>query len=202
MSPWEYSDDHGAILFLARWLLLECAEQSVTKGSRTGEDSVHVEGGRSSGRPPAPVPCPQNEERAFATDVSRELASLLKRECSHSATAQETRRVAELLECLDREEEARPWWEKAARMGDADARDYLEILDIEMNEEEESDRFTLFGSELIRRSPGFAVPAFQVRVRTALERTDLQLTERVHILVREIERFLADRDPMTDGRRC
>lgn len=42
--------------------------------------------------------------------------------------AQQARRAAELLELLDNYEEARTWWHRAARLGDADAIHYVRIV--------------------------------------------------------------------------
>ncbi|MFE9525152.1 hypothetical protein [Streptomyces sp. NPDC006631] len=41
------------------------------------------------------------------------------------------RRIAELMEIVRGDAEAREWWERAAEAGDSDAKDYLRVLDDE-----------------------------------------------------------------------
>lgn len=55
--------------------------------------------------------------------VERELA--LYYQCARGGNAAATRRVAELLDLLDREEEAVAWWHRATAAGDPDAVDYV-----------------------------------------------------------------------------
>ncbi|WP_329163127.1 hypothetical protein OHA63_37915 [Streptomyces anulatus] len=134
LSAWTHQpEERGAIRLLALWLLLEGSEQAFSKGSRINEGSVQAEGGQPSGWPPAP-PCLEDGDGNHRIGVVRELRNLLKKEIDDSATPQETRRVAEILELLGRDNVARSWWEKAAIKGDEDAQDYLHILDAEREE--------------------------------------------------------------------
>src|SRR5262245_36994558 len=99
MSTWGKGDGQSAIRLLAVWTLLERSEQALSRSSRTPEDSTQAEGGQLAGWPPAPAPCPDDRE---LIEAKSELVLLLARECTHKATAQETRRVAEILEYLER----------------------------------------------------------------------------------------------------
>ncbi|MBH5338812.1 hypothetical protein IHE55_30185 [Streptomyces pactum] len=205
LSAWTHQpEERGAIRLLALWLLLEGSEQAFSKGSRIGEDSVQAEGGQPSGWPPAPALCLEN------VGAVRELRILLKKEIDDSATSQETRRVAEILEFLDRDDVARSWWEKAALKGDEDARDYLRILDAEREEnlsaccgrgkEHAEESFRSFVSGFVCRSAGTRVAAD--RVDWALGEAGVDLSEATQALVREIEVFLAHLDHTTGGPRC
>lgn len=214
LSTWTHQpEERGTIRLLALWLLLEGSEHAISKSHRIGEDSVQAEGGQPTGWPPAPAPCLEylgTETRRAG--VIRELRTLLKKEVDDSATPQETRRVAEILEFLDRDSEARSWWEKAALKGDEDARDYLDILDAEREEklsacqegkereERIAEAFTVFVS-------GFACPPIDIhvvkdRVVSALGEAGVELSEGTQTLVREIEDFLAHLDHTTGGPRC
>ncbi|WP_159074375.1 hypothetical protein [Streptomyces dioscori] len=210
LSAWTHQPEgRGTIRLLALWLLLEGSEQAFSKGSRISEDPVQAEGGQPSGWPPAPALCLE-ENGNHRAGVVRELHALLKKEIDASATPQETRRVAEILEFLDRDNVARSWWERAALKGDEDARDYLHILDVESEEElsacsrratertEES--FMSFVSSFVCRSAGIRVAAD--RVDWALGEAGVGLSETTQALVREIEDFLAHLDHTTGGPRC
>ncbi|MFE7648466.1 hypothetical protein [Streptomyces phaeoluteigriseus] len=209
LSAWtHHPEERGAIRLLALWLLLEGSEQAVSKGSRIGENPVQAEGGQSSGWPPAPAPCPETPGSGnHRLGVRRELHFLLKKEIDDSATPQETRRVAEILEFLDRDDEARSWWEKAAFKGDQDALDYLHVLDAEGEEklsaccgrerEPVDEAFRSFVS-------AFACPPLLIadRLDSALGEAGVRMPEGSQNLVREIEGFLTHLDHTTGGPRC
>ncbi len=210
LSAWTHQpEERGTIRLLALWLLLEGSEQALSKGSRIGEDPVQAEGGPPAGWPPAP--CLENHGNGnHRIGAVRELRALLKKEIDDSATPRETRRVAEILEFLDRDNEARSWWEKAALKGDEDARDYLHILDIEREEglsacyghgkERTEEAFRSFVSGFVCRSAGIHVATD--RVDWALGEAGVGLSEATQALVREIEDFLAHLDHTTGGPRC
>ncbi|MEU0929070.1 hypothetical protein [Streptomyces malaysiensis] len=214
LSPWTHQpEERGTIRLLALWMLLEGSEQAVSKSPRIGEDPVQAEGGQLAGWPPAPAPClGYLGNGKHRIGVFRELWSLLKREVDDSATPQETRRVAELLEFLDRDSEARCWWERAALKGDEDAQDYLAVLDAEREEklsacqegtereERTAEAFTLFVSSFACRSTDTRVAAD--RVDSALGEAGVELSKGTQTLVREIEGFLAHLDRTTGGPRC
>ncbi|HEY8983290.1 MAG TPA: hypothetical protein VIU15_27390 [Streptomyces sp.] len=208
------SDTQDAIRLLALRFLVEGAERALTRGLRTGEESVQAEGGRPSGRPPAPVPCLEDLfGQYFVPEIHGELVALLAKDYRRSATPQETRRTAELLEFMDREKEARPWWEKAARRGDRDAQDYVEILNAEEIEvewvkvssphSELGDMFTPVIFPLSSHASEFK------RLLSGASSCSIwhigslppQLPGLEHQLVRDIEEFLAGLGPITDGRR-
>ncbi|WP_328565103.1 hypothetical protein [Streptomyces coelicoflavus] len=208
LSAWtHHPEERGAIRLLALWLLLEGSEQAVSKGSRIGENPVQAEGGQPSGWPPAPGPCPESFGIGnHRLGVCRELHSLLKKEIDDSATPQETRRVAEILEFLDRDDEARRWWKKAALKGDQDALDYLHVLDVENEEnlsacslggEQADEAFRSFVS-------AFACPSLLIadRLDSALGEAGVRMPEGSQNLVREIEDFLTHLDHTTGGPRC
>lgn len=46
----------------------------------------------------------------------------------HAPTPAQLRRIAELTESLFDADAARPWWKRAAKAGDEDAADYLDVL--------------------------------------------------------------------------
>ena len=209
--PPHQPEDRGTIRLLALWLLLEGSEQALSKGSRIGENPVQAEGGQPAGWPPAPAPC--LEHRGIGNQrigVVRELRALLMKEIDDSATPQETRRVAEILELLDRDNEARSWWEKAALKGDEDARDYLHILDAEKEEqlserygqgkERTEEAFRSFVSGFVCQSAGIQIATD--RVDSALGEAGVGLPEATHALVREIENFLTHLDHTSGGPRC
>ncbi|MFI6608019.1 hypothetical protein [Streptomyces sp. NBC_00212] len=212
LSAWTHQpEERGTIRLLALWLLLEGSEQAFSKGSRISEDPVQAEGGQPSGWPPAPAPCLEDHRNGtHRIGAVRELHALLKKEIDDSATPQETRRVAEILELLDRDNVARSWWERAALKGDEDARDYLHILDVESEEElstccgHEKERaeeaFRSFVSGFVCRSAGIRVATD--RVDSALGEAGVGLSEATQALVREIEDFLAHLDHTTGGPRC
>ncbi|WP_143079203.1 hypothetical protein [Streptomyces monashensis] len=212
LSAWtRQPEERGTIRLLALWLLLEGSEQAFSKGSRIGEDPVQAEGGQPAGWPPAPAPCLEDHGNGnHRIGVVRELRTLLKKEVDDSATPQETRRVAEILEFLDRDNVARSWWERAALKGDEDARDYLHILDAESEEElsaccghgkeHTEEAFRSFVSGFACRSAGIRVAAD--RVDWALGEAGVGLSEATQALVREIEDFLAHLDHTTGGPRC
>jgi len=207
MSIWHDTDEHSAIRLLAVWLLLERSEQALSKSLRTPADSAQAEGGQPVGWPPAPAPCPDAPEH---TDAKRELVLLLARECEQKATPQETRRIAELLEYLDRDEEALTWWQWAAERGDEDARDYLELLQSEAQErghtvtglsassphpEEDTAQFFRKASGMTASSHTFAAVQLALHAATGPEtNADAQR------LVQEIEDYLQHPDRMTDER--
>jgi len=212
LSAWTHQpEERGTIRLLALWLLLEGSEQAFSKGSRISEDSVQAEGGQPSGWPPAPAPSLEdNGDGNHRIGVVRELRNLLKKEIDDSATPQETRRVAEILEFLDRDNEARSWWERAALKGDEDARDYLHVLDAEgiqelsarsgRGKEHTEESFSVFVSSFVCRSAGIRVAAD--RVDWALGQAGVGLPKATQALVREIEDFLAHLDHTTGGPRC
>ncbi|WP_259454423.1 hypothetical protein [Streptomyces ginkgonis] len=206
MIPCGDSDEHVVIRRLAVWVLLERSEQALSKGPRTLENSV--EGGRLSGRPPAPAPCPAelegDQQRAEAID---ELSFLLRRELNKKTTPEETRRIAETLEYLDMDEDSLPWWEMAARRGDKDARDYLEVLLSESRAVDEGSKGSLYR---YLQEP-LAIPALgslkperdwiaALNIALDISGTLVQSSE-ARELVREIEEYLAHPDRVTD-RRC
>ncbi|MDW4910695.1 hypothetical protein RB628_36580 [Streptomyces sp. ADMS] len=212
LSAWTHQpEERGTIRLLALWLLLEGSEQVLSKGSRIAEDPVQAEGGQPAGWPPAPAPCLEdNGNGNHRIGAARELRALLKKEIDDSATPQETRRVAEILEFLDRDNEARSWWEKAALKGDEDARDYLHVLDAERvqelsacsgrEKEHTEEAFSVFVSSFVCRAAGIRVSAD--RVDWALGKAGIGLSEATQALVREIEDFLAHLDHTTGGPRC
>ncbi|WP_159103620.1 hypothetical protein [Streptomyces sp. CS149] len=211
LSAWtQQPEERGAIRLLALWLLLEGSEQAFSKGSRIGEDSVQAEGGQPSGWPPAPAPCLEIVDGNHRIGAVRELRTLLKKEVDDSATPQETRRVAEILEFLNRDDVARSWWEKAALKGDEDAQDYLHILDAEREgklsaccgceKEHAEESFQSFVSDFVCRSAGARVAVD--RVHWALGEAGVDLSEATQALVREIEDFLAHLDHTSGGPRC
>jgi hypothetical protein len=207
MSTWDKEHEQSAIRLLAVWALLERSEQALSKGVRTPEESEQAEGGQLAGWPPAPAPCLDDREQI---EAKGELVLLLARECAQKATAQETRRIAELLEYLDRDEEALRWWLWAAERGDEDARDYLEMLRAERQEQEKSAVGPLTSSELDKSSALYVwkssgassgsrtFAAVQLALSAA---ANLELSEDAKQLVREIEEYLRHPDRMTDGRR-
>ncbi|MFE1518279.1 hypothetical protein ACFW9I_15835 [[Kitasatospora] papulosa] len=209
MNFWDEVDEQGAIRLLAAWVLLERSEQALSKSSRTPEDSVQAEGGQLAGWPPAPaLPCPETPEQ---TEAKCDLVLLLARECEQKTTAQETRRIAELLEYLDCPGDAFSWWKLAARRGDEDARDYVEILHADAQEKErtptglsassgrDEESASLFVSRACSMSPGS--DAFAA-VRLALNAASSKgVSEEAKKLVRDIESYMRHPDRMTDGRR-
>ncbi|MFE1030238.1 hypothetical protein ACFW5I_38005 [Streptomyces sp. NPDC058818] len=138
----------------------------------------------------------------------------MKKEIHDSATPRQTRRIAEILELLDRETMALEWWVRAARRGDKDAQDYLEILHAESEEDlpacrEWTEReyeyftarsFTSLVSDLA--CPSIDPRATTDQVEPEPGETGLDLAEGTQALVREIESFLAHLDHTTDGPRC
>jgi len=76
-------------------------------------------------RGPASRPAAE-QPGAFDTWPQDELAVCIK--LGTEGDAQQARRAAELLELLDDYKEARTWWHRAARFGDADAIDYVRIV--------------------------------------------------------------------------
>ncbi|MFF8572736.1 hypothetical protein ACF07F_25020 [Streptomyces sp. NPDC015237] len=207
------SEEHGPIRLLALWLLLEASEQAVSKGPRIGENPVQAEGGQPAGWPPAPAPCPNPDaEGHHRTQAIRELCTLMKREIHDSATPQQTRRIAEILEFLDRETMALDWWVRAARRGDEDAQDYLEILHAESEENlpacrEWKEREYFTSRSLTSLVSDLACPSIDPRAATEQVEpepgeTGLDLSEGTQSLVREVESFLAHLDHTTDGPRC
>ncbi|MEU2481924.1 hypothetical protein ABZ571_30130 [Streptomyces sp. NPDC013130] len=211
LSAWTHQpEERGAIRLLALWLLLEGSEQAVSRSSRIAEDSVQAEGGQPSGWPPAPAPCLEIVDGNHRIGVFPELRTLLKKEIDDSATPQEARRVAEILEFLNRDDVARCWWEKAALKGDEDARDYLHILDAEREEklsaccgcekEHAEESLQSFVSDFVCRSAGARVAVD--RVHWALGEAGVDLSEATQALAREIEDFLAHLDHTTGGPRC
>ncbi|MFE6357585.1 hypothetical protein ACFVOO_32555 [Streptomyces rochei] len=206
MSTWDQEHQQSAIRLLAVWALLERSEQALSRSPRTPEDSVQAEGGQPAGWPPAPAPCPDGREH---TEAKSELVLLLARECTHKTTAQETRRIAELLEYLDRDEQALRWWQWAAERGDEDARDYLELLRAERQEQENASVESPVSSELdsaalyVWKASGtnagsHTFAAVQLALSAA---ANPELSEDAKQLVREIEEYLQHPDRMTDGRR-
>ncbi|MEU1660936.1 hypothetical protein ABZ527_33235 [Streptomyces griseofuscus] len=207
MSTWDKENEQSAIRLLAVWALLERSEQALSKSSRTPEDSAQAEGGQLTGWPPAPAPCPDDRGQ---TEARGELVLLLARECAHKTTAQETRRIAELLEYLDRDEQALRWWKWAAERGDEDSRDYLELLHTERQEQENSSAESPATSALensaalyVWKTSGtntgsHTFAAVQLALSAA---NNPELSEDAKQLVREIEEYLQHPDRMTDGRR-
>ncbi|WP_164492501.1 hypothetical protein [Streptomyces sp. CNQ-509] len=206
MSTWDKESELSAIRLLAVWVLLERSEQALSKSPRTPEDSAQAEGGQLAGWPPAPAPSPDTGDE----DTKDELVLLLARERAHESTAQETRRIAELLEYLNQDEEALRWWKRAAERGDEDARDYLEILHAERQEQENPPVDSSTPLEL-RESAALYVwkasattagshtfAAVQLAVSAA---ADPELSEDAKQLVREVEEYSRHPDRMTDGRR-
>lgn len=213
MSIGNESDERSAIRLLAIWLLLEGSERAFSMSSRTPGDSAQAEGGQSAGWPPAPGPRPPatGGHQHQRIEAIKELATLLRRECSQRATAEETRRIAELLEYLDRDEEALTWWKKAASKGDDDARDYLDILRTEaeggnrMNsdppgdQEKKSDFLAAFVQKANGTVAGLdTFAAVQIALNSAI---GPEVSEAAKQLVGEIEKYLTHPDRMTDGRR-
>lgn len=206
------SEEHGPIRLLALWLLLEASEQAVSKGPRIGEDPVQAEGGQRAGWPPAPAPCLNPAaDGHHRTQAIRELCTLLKKELHDSATPRQTRRIAEILELLDRESMALEWWGRAARRGNKDAQDYLEILHAESENlpacREWKERGCLPARSFTSLVSDLACPSIDPRatadqVEPEPGGTGLDLAEGTQALVREIESFLAHLDHTTDGPRC
>ncbi|MFF5638121.1 hypothetical protein [Streptomyces sp. NPDC012825] len=207
MSTWDKEHEQNVIRLLAVWALLERSEQALSTSPRTPEDSVQAEEGQPSGWPPPPAPCPDDREQ---TEAKSELVLLLARECSHTATAQETRRIAELLEYLNRDDEAFPWWQLAAERGDEDAQDYLELIHAERQEQdnqpvESPSSPVLEGSSALyvwKASDTSAGSCTFAAVQLALSAASgTEMSEDAKRLVREIEEYLQHPDRMTDGRR-
>ncbi|MEU2269606.1 hypothetical protein ABZ568_25045 [Streptomyces olindensis] len=207
MSTWDKEHEQSAIRLLAVWALLERSEQALSKSPRTPEDSAQAEGGQLAGWPPAPAPCPDDREQ---TEAKGELVLLLARECTHKTTAQETRRIAELLEYLNREDEALCWWQWAAERGDEDAQDYLEMIHAERQEQENPPVQSPTPSELENSAALYVWKASGTNagshtfaaVQLALSAAaNPELSEDAKQLVREIEEYLQHPDRMTDGRR-
>jgi hypothetical protein len=207
MSIWDDEDVQSAIRLLAAWVLLERSEQALSKSPRTPVDSAQAEGGQLAGWPPALAECPDGPERIGAKG---ELVILLARECEQKATAQETRRIAELMEYLDRDEEALTWWQWAAERGDEDAADYLEMLRAERLEKEnpsdespapsepEENAAMLVWKASTTATGSHTFAAVQLALSAA---TNPWLSEDAKQLVREIEEYLQHPDRMTDGKR-
>ncbi|MGW0121918.1 hypothetical protein [Streptomyces sp. NPDC003327] len=209
LSAWtHHPEERGAIRLLALWLLLEGAEQAISKGSRISENRVQAEGGQPSGWPPAPAPGPEtggSKNRRLGSH--RELHALLKKEIDDSATPQETRRVAEILEFLDRDDEARSWWNRAALKGDQDALDYLHVLDAENDGDSSSYcwREKSKGDQSFRsfvRSFACSPLLIADRLDSALGEAGVRMPDGSQNLVREIEDFLTHLDHTTGGPRC
>ncbi|WP_159054302.1 MULTISPECIES: hypothetical protein [Streptomyces] len=207
MTTWDRENEQGAIRLLAVWALLERSEQALSESPRTPEDSAQAEGGQLAGWPPAPAECPDDPDRI---EAKGELVLLLARECARKATAQETRRIAELLEYLDRDEESLAWWQWAAERGDADAADYLEMLHAEKQEQENTSVDSSPPPELEESAALFVWKASGATagsrtfaaVQMALSAAaNPGLSEDAKQLVREIEEYLQHPDRMTDGRR-
>ncbi|MFI9248177.1 hypothetical protein ACIGXF_37740 [Streptomyces sp. NPDC053086] len=206
MSTWGKEHQQSAIRLLAVWALLERSEQALSKSPRTPEDSAQAEGGQLAGWPPAPAPCPDDRE---LTEAKCELVLLLARECAHETDAQETRRIAELLEYLDRDEEALSWWQWAAERGDEDARDYLEMLHAERQEQESppespaASGLEKSAALYVWKASGTSTGSHTfAAVQLALSAAaNPELSEDAKQLVREIEEYLQHPDRMTDGRR-
>ncbi|MFF7025943.1 hypothetical protein ACFY97_33630 [Streptomyces klenkii] len=204
-------DERGTIRLLALYLLLESCEQAVSTGPRIGEDPDQAEGGQLSGWPPAPAACPENSgNKDHRLSAFHELRALLKKESDDSATPQETRRVAEILELLDRDEEARQWWERAALKGDEDARDYLAVLEAE----KETEALPCPGQERERAGHALVTAMGEVEAQkiascvitgrggSVPRGSGNQLSGDPRNLMREIEHFLTHLDPTTGGPRC
>ncbi|MEU8717926.1 hypothetical protein [Streptomyces sp. NPDC048663] len=203
-----FEADENTIRLIAGWVLLVRSEQVLSKGSRTPEDSVQAEGGQLAGWPPAPAPCPDTDEE---TAAKSELVLLLARECEQKSTPQETRRIAELLEYLDRPEDAVSWWQRAAARGDEDAQDYLDILHTGMQEAENvpaafpaspphagENAATLAWKDAGMPGGSDTLAAVQLALSAA---ASPDVSEEAKRLVKEIEEYLQHPDRMTDGRR-
>ncbi|GAA0452169.1 hypothetical protein [Streptomyces olivaceiscleroticus] len=211
MNFWDQSDERNVIRLLALRLLLERSEQALSMSPRMAGDSAQAEGGQLSGWPPAPAPLPQcprfeNRQRTAAT---RELATLLNQESTLTATGAQARQIAELLEYLDRDEEALTWWKKAAARGDEDAQDYLDILGDE--EKEKTGEFPCPDAQT-GETPGGSLACSAQKagsflmgggafVAACLAATEPKISKDTERLLEEIEEFLTDPDRMTDGRR-
>ncbi|WP_116210279.1 hypothetical protein [Streptomyces olivoreticuli] len=112
--------------------------QSLIKGwlsepaRRPAEDDQSERAGRhQAAGPPGAVPAGAGtaEHLRHATAAISELVDLLGVE--EGLTGAQARRAAELLELMDADEEAVRWWKLAAELGDADAVDYLALLEEE-----------------------------------------------------------------------
>jgi hypothetical protein len=84
-------------------------------------------GGGPGAAPPRPG-MPKHGAEAGKHDSAREEISLLLKK---KMTGSDSRRIAEILEAVGEDESAYAWWKLAAKMGDPDAADYLEILEEE-----------------------------------------------------------------------
>lgn len=204
--------EYGTIRLLALWVLLDRSEQAVSKSPRIGEDSFQAEGGQPTGWPPAPAACLpyiviDGNHRVGALN---ELRTLLKKELHDCARPQETRRVAEILELMEWDVEARTWWQKAADKGDEDAQDYLEVLNAERKDEllacqgeKRKGYFVGTITSLMSESDFACSRKAADRVESALAEAGLNLPDgKAQALIREIEDFLAHLDPTTGGPRC
>ncbi len=207
-------------------LLTDRAHQALHAGPRMSGDPAQAEGGQLIGWPPAPaghtVP-----DSTPATDLGpadpgdrrnalHTLASLLLKVASYSATPADVREIAELWEYLDRDDEALPWWVKAAEMGDEDAQGYLEILleGRQQNREDEmvSPRAVNQGcwvdlcappNVIVQVDLVCALPDSPGRRPLSPQVVDIRsasVEAAVERMVREIETFRAHPDQMTDGR--
>ena len=204
-------------------LLTTRAHQALNASPRISGDSAQAEGGQLTGWPPAPADYCRSLSvlghpgTAFPRSETalHTLASLLLKEARNVASPAETREIAELLELLDFDEEAVPWWGRAAARGDEDAQDYLEILlqertqtaNTQCGATRESGRkdFDAF-IDSARTVTSFCAPLTSGRPRpspTPSEQewdTPRQLRLLVDHTIQEIEKFLAHPDQMTDGR--
>lgn len=107
---------------LAALVLLELFDQALHGERRLGEVSDHTAGVLNRAL------AFWEKKNEIPLQAFEELSSLVRKWQKSALTPSDERRVAELLEVMNLPDAARIWWEKAAKSGDEDAKDYLEVL--------------------------------------------------------------------------
>ncbi|GAA0925082.1 hypothetical protein [Streptomyces thermoalcalitolerans] len=190
---------------LAALVLLELFDQALHGERRLGEVSDHTAGGRPEGRPPAGV---LNRALAFwekkneiPLQAFEELSSLVRKWQKSALTPSDERRVAELLEVMNLPDAARIWWEKAAKSGDEDAKDYLEVLH---EEQKHFKQVTLLHARIAALRHKICEPREPEESQENYWREEVgkHLTKsELSRFFAEIEQFLANPDQVADGGR-
>lgn len=204
MSSWMFDEEREAF---ARLVLLELFDQALCEETRLGQvsDLLVNQGGRPSGRPPAGA-CLATEEHAIHVrdlilnrrhrDRLVELLKLFNKDLKDEIVPAEIRRVAEIIESFGDLRGSYRWWQRAAISGDEDAKDYLEILeeDLEVSDvpDEEGKSRTLFREQFTLR---------QVTTLRRLYSRECVSEKELNDLFGEIEQFLSNPDQVADGGR-